>query len=207
VPPSCCDGQLRHASICYTSMHNETCMESLARKHASQALDQQPNARKGAGVPMSPGARTAQASCPSSTAALRSEFPGSAQYVGQVRRWLRANLGACPAVDDAVLLASELVTNALEHSASGRSGSFVVAVHHRSADMRVEVADQGGPWLPGDTSNGLHGRGLVIVGTVARAGASRVTTVGEQCGSNWTAHDRSLSSGQRKRSASVRDRR
>jgi anti-sigma regulatory factor (Ser/Thr protein kinase) len=71
-------------------------------------------------------------------------------------------------VDDANLLVSELVTNALEHSASGRGGSFTVAVHHRSADMRIEVADQGGRWLPGDTSDGLHGRGLVIVGSVAR---------------------------------------
>lgn len=119
---------------------------------------------------MSSGVPTAQASCPRSTAALWSEFPGTAEHVGRVRRWLRANLGACPAVDDAILLVSELVTNALEHSASGRGGSFVVAVHHRSTHLRVQVADQGGgPWLPGDASNGLHGRGLLIVGTVARA--------------------------------------
>jgi len=101
--------------------------------------------------------------------AQRSVFPGTPEHVGQVRQWLRANLSACPAVDNAILLASELVTNALEHSASGRGGSFVVAVHHRSADMRVEVVDQGGPWVPGDANDGLHGRGLVIVGTVARA--------------------------------------
>src|SRR5437667_7810275 len=118
---------------------------------------------------MSSGAPTAQASCLPSTAALRSKFPGTAKHVGRVRRWLGANLGACPAMDDAVLLASELVTNALEHSASGQGGSFVVAVHHRSADIRVEVRDQGGPWVPGDASDGLHGRGLVIVGSVARA--------------------------------------
>jgi anti-sigma regulatory factor (Ser/Thr protein kinase) len=72
-------------------------------------------------------------------------------------------------VDDAILLASELVTNALKHSASGQGGKFAVAVLHRSADIRVEIVDQGGPWLPGDVSDGLHGRGLVIVGTVARA--------------------------------------
>jgi anti-sigma regulatory factor (Ser/Thr protein kinase) len=112
---------------------------------------------------------TAQAPCLPSTTALRSKFPCTAEHVGRVRQWLRANMGACPAVEDAILLASELVTNALKHSASGRGGSFVVAVHHRSAGVRVEVRDQGGPWVSGDASDGLHGRGLVIVGSVARA--------------------------------------
>jgi anti-sigma regulatory factor (Ser/Thr protein kinase) len=118
---------------------------------------------------MSSGAPTAQASCLPSTAALRSKFPGTAEHVGQVRQWLRANMGGCPAVEDAVLLTSELVTNALEHTASGRGGSFAVGVFHRSADIRIEVVDEGAPWLPGDSSDELHGRGLGIVGAVARA--------------------------------------
>ena len=118
---------------------------------------------------MYPGAPVAPALCPQPAVARRSEFPGTAGYVGRVRRWLRAALGACPTVDDAVLLASEVITNALEHSASGQGGTFTVTVLHRSADVRVEVTDQGGPWLPDGASNGLHGRGLVIVGTVACA--------------------------------------
>ena len=118
---------------------------------------------------MSSGASTVPAQCPQLAVTQRSVFPGTPEHVGRVRRWLRANLGTCPAADDAILLASELVTNALEHSASGQGGSFTVAVHHRSADLRVEVTDQGGLWLQGDASDGLHGRGLVIVGTVARA--------------------------------------
>jgi anti-sigma regulatory factor (Ser/Thr protein kinase) len=124
---------------------------------------------KGATALMSSGAPTAQASYLPSTTALRSKFPGTAEHVGRVRQWLRVNMGACPVVEDVVLLASELVTNALKHSASGRGGSFAVAVHHRSADLRVEVTDQGGRWAPSNASDGLHGRGLVIVGTVARA--------------------------------------
>ena len=118
---------------------------------------------------MSSRAPTVPPQCPQLAIAQRSVFPGTPEHVGQVRQWLRANLSACPAVDNAILLASELVTNALEHSSSGRGGSFAVAVDHRSADIRVEVVDQGGPWLPGDASDGLHGRGLVIVGTIARA--------------------------------------
>jgi two-component sensor histidine kinase len=85
------------------------------------------------------------------------------------RHWLRARLGACPAIDDAVLLVSELATNALLYSASGKEGTFTVTVSHRSADVRVEVADQGGPWAPDTTGDELHGRGLLIVSSLARA--------------------------------------
>lgn len=118
---------------------------------------------------MSSRAPTVPAQCPRLAIARRSEFPGTPEHVGQLRRWLRATLGACPAADDAILLASELATNALEHSASGRDGSFAVAVFHGSADMRIEVVDQGGIWQPRSANDGLHGRGLVIVGAVARA--------------------------------------
>jgi anti-sigma regulatory factor (Ser/Thr protein kinase) len=47
-----------------------------------------------------------------------------------------------------VLLVSELATNAIAHSESGRGGSFTVTVIHRAGDVRVEVADQGGTWAP-----------------------------------------------------------
>jgi serine/threonine-protein kinase RsbW len=118
---------------------------------------------------MSPGAHQAPALCVDRPVAARSEFPGTGKYVGQVRHWLRAALGTCPTADDAVLLVSELATNALTHSASGRSGAFTVTVSHRSAGVRVEVADQGGPWTPDMTGDELHGRGLLIVGSLARA--------------------------------------
>jgi len=71
--------------------------------------------------------------------------------------------------EDATLLLSELATNALAHSASGRGGTFTVTVFHRSGDVRVEVADQGGLWLPGTAGDEVHGRGLVIVSSLARA--------------------------------------
>ena len=150
-------------------MHRDPCTKLAAMKHASQTPDQQRNARKGATVLMSSRAPTAQTSCLPSAAALRSQFPGAAEYVGQVRHWLRAALGTCPIADDAVLLVSELATNALTHSASGLGGTFAVTVSHRSSDVRVEIADQGGPWTPDMTGDELHGRGLLIVGSLARA--------------------------------------
>jgi len=89
--------------------------------------------------------------------------------VALVRQWLYATLGACPAADDGVLLVSELATNALTHSASGRGGALTVTVFHRSGDVRIEVADQGGRWPTATAGDGVHGRGLVIVGSLARA--------------------------------------
>jgi two-component sensor histidine kinase len=71
--------------------------------------------------------------------------------------------------EDAALLLSEVATNALAHSASGRGGGFTVTVLHRSGDVRVEVADQGGLWLPETAEDEVHGRGLVIVSSLARA--------------------------------------
>jgi serine/threonine-protein kinase RsbW len=118
---------------------------------------------------MSSGAHTVPVSCAERAVSVWAEFPGTAQYVVRVRQWLRASLSACAAVDDAVLLVSELATNALVHSASGRGGTFAVTVSHRSADVRIEVADQGGSWSPEIASDGLHGRGLTIVGSLARA--------------------------------------
>jgi two-component sensor histidine kinase len=66
-------------------------------------------------------------------------------------------------------MVSELATNALAHSTSGRGGSFTVTVIHRAGDVRVEVADQGGTWAPGASGRTESGRGLLVVFTLARA--------------------------------------
>jgi hypothetical protein len=72
--------------------------------------------------------------------------------------------------DEAVLLASELCTNAVLHSASGASGgSFEVAVDRGSRSLRVEVRDEG-PQRVETNSFGEpaeNGRGLQIVGLLA----------------------------------------
>jgi anti-sigma regulatory factor (Ser/Thr protein kinase) len=118
---------------------------------------------------MSSEARTVPALCPRPTVPLRSRFPGTAEHVARARQWLRTALDGCPVTEDAALLLSELATNALAHSASGRDGAFTVTVLHRSGDVRIEVADQGGLWLPGTAGDELHGRGLAIVSSLARA--------------------------------------
>src|SRR6266568_2885321 len=105
--------------------------EALWQKLRSRTLSRQPNARTGGRRAVSSRAPTVPAQCPRLAIARRSEFPGAAEHVGRVRQWLRTSLGACPAADDAVLLASELVTNALEHSISGQDGTFTVTVFHK----------------------------------------------------------------------------
>jgi two-component sensor histidine kinase len=99
----------------------------------------------------------------------RATFPGRADQVPLARRFVERALTSCSAADDAALLTSELVTNAVAHSVSGRGGTFTVTVTHRVGDLLVEVADDGGPWEPHTTADAQHGRGLLIVTAVARA--------------------------------------
>ncbi|PRY02151.1 ATP-binding protein [Allonocardiopsis opalescens] len=101
---------------------------------------------------------------------LRRRFPGLAGQVKHARRFVARALGAAPVTDTAVLLTSELVTNALVHTRSGvGSGKFVVIVHIAPGWSRVEVRDQGSPHsVPhpvrgarADDAEGGRGIGLV----------------------------------------------
>ncbi len=71
-------------------------------------------------------------------------FPGSPEQVGNVRRAIRFYLGSCPASDDVTLAVSELATNAIVHSRSGRGGTFVVRAELHPAWVWIEVEDAGG---------------------------------------------------------------
>jgi anti-sigma regulatory factor (Ser/Thr protein kinase) len=46
-------------------------------------------------------------------------------------------------LDEAVLLTSELCTNALQHTASGSGGTFTVTVIREISRARIEVRDNG----------------------------------------------------------------
>jgi hypothetical protein len=84
-------------------------------------------------------------------------FHGRADQVAQVRREIAADLGGCPAADDAVLIASELAANAVTHSASA-GGFFTIRCESRTGYVRVECEDLGGSWhchRPDDRPHGL----------------------------------------------------
>lgn len=103
----------------------------------------------------------------------RQVFDGDEAQVREVRRWLTRLLPECPSRDDVVLVASELCSNAIAHTASGRGGVFAVEVAWQDATVRVTVADGGAPSQPrlinDPTADG--GRGLLIVqGLCSRTG-------------------------------------
>ncbi|MEV1021601.1 ATP-binding protein [Streptomyces sp. NPDC050264] len=124
------------------------------------------------------------------TAARRSSFelaphPGSA---AQARRMTRDHLSGWGACDDtcdaAALVVSELVTNAIVHTASRR---IHCELHELCDDagerVRIAVRDEGS--LPGDTRAAgriapeeEHGRGLLLVAAVSTAWGAQETGPG-----------------------------
>jgi serine/threonine-protein kinase RsbW len=97
-----------------------------------------------------------------------STHPGMPGEVPRARAALRRLLPDGPLADDALLVATELMSNALVHSRSGApGGEFVIRlVACQSRYVRVEVEDQGGPWAPRDRGS-EGGRGLTIVAALA----------------------------------------
>jgi serine/threonine-protein kinase RsbW len=97
-------------------------------------------------------------------------FPGTPVQVREARRFLSTILAGQPVADEAVLCLSELVSNAVLHSHSGKpGGQFTVRVEMNENLLRVEVLDDGGSWRGADAPDEQHGRGLNIVGQLAVA--------------------------------------
>lgn len=95
-------------------------------------------------------------------------FPAVAGKVREARRFLAGLLDGCLAGDDALACLSELATNSVLHSHSGRpGGTFCVRACVHGGRVRVEVEDAGGAWEPAPGGNGQSGRGLAIVSKLA----------------------------------------
>jgi anti-sigma regulatory factor (Ser/Thr protein kinase) len=99
-------------------------------------------------------------------------IPGRAKHVSEARSFVGKAVGPeNPAADVAVLLTSEIVTNAVVHSNSRRAGGTVtVVVIEISGGLRVEVADDGSdlstPVVKGDVY-ASDGHGLYLVQALA----------------------------------------
>jgi anti-sigma regulatory factor (Ser/Thr protein kinase) len=95
----------------------------------------------------------------------RRVFPGEERQLGVLRRWLELLLPECPERGDVACVATELGTNAVRHTASGRGGWFAVEITWHRQAVRVAVADGGAPGAPQvlDDPAGEHGRGLLVV--------------------------------------------
>ncbi len=99
----------------------------------------------------------------------RAAFPGREREAREVRRWLASRLPDCETRDDVTSVATELATNAIRHTASGRGGRFTVEITWDAGNVRVAVADGGAPTGPHLAADGddEHGRGLVLLAGLA----------------------------------------
>ena len=99
-------------------------------------------------------------------------IPGRAEHVSEARSLVRKAIGADnPAADVAILLTSEIVTNAVLHSNSRRAGgTILLLVTEVSGGLRVEVTDNGSdlgaPVVKGDVY-ASDGHGLYLVQALA----------------------------------------
>ena len=100
--------------------------------------------------------------------AAAATYPGRPEHVRQARADARGLLAGCPAADEVILCLSELAANAVLHSDSRRpGGTFTVRTEScPSAYIRIEVDDDGGPWLA-PARDPHSGRGLDIIRVLA----------------------------------------
>jgi anti-sigma regulatory factor (Ser/Thr protein kinase) len=100
-------------------------------------------------------------------------IPGQARQVREARTFVARTLGKLGTMTDtAVLLTSELVTNAIRHTSSGDPGGTVGVAILESADgVQVEVTDNGSdlssPVVRGEVF-APDGHGLYLVETMAQ---------------------------------------
>jgi len=81
-----------------------------------------------------------------STVGFQATYPGCPAEVGLARAEVARYLRGCPVVDDAILIVSELATNAVTHSASGQRDFFTVRAEWHDTYVFLEVEDAGGEW-------------------------------------------------------------
>jgi len=98
----------------------------------------------------------------------RITLPGRPECVREARQFVARMLGDGHAqADTAVLLTSELMTNAVRHTRSGLPGGTVeLVVAAKAADFMVSVIDGGSDTTapePGNLAGGENGHGLLLV--------------------------------------------
>src|SRR6266704_576793 len=116
--------------------------------------------------------------------AVYAELDGTPESARDARTLVRHALGDDhPQADDAALIMSELVGNAITHSRSARpGGTIIIAIETAEPDsVTIQVRDSGGfttPRVQGADANAEHGRGLAIVSALAAEWGSRLSHAG-----------------------------
>jgi two-component sensor histidine kinase len=98
-------------------------------------------------------------------------FSGRPDQIARARDFTKRVLGPCPVLDDAILLVSELATNAVGHTATGNEGSFHVTIYQGESSLLIAIKDDGSgnvpvPARPADSLTET-GRGLELVELIA----------------------------------------
>jgi anti-sigma regulatory factor (Ser/Thr protein kinase) len=123
----------------------------------------------------------------------------AAASAGQVRHRLVADLGrlglAGELIEDAALLVSELVTNAVRYAHPLPGGTLLVSWEYVSGRLLLQVTDGGGRGHPGGRDHpqvrdagpfDVRGRGLAIVEAIAAAwGIERSPNGGKTSSTVW----------------------
>ena len=99
-------------------------------------------------------------------------IPGRPEHVREARAFVGKALGDLhPSLDDAILLTSELVTNAVMHSASHCvGGTITVQITESAGGVRIEVADAGSDLSAPVVRSDVYasdGHGLFLVQTLS----------------------------------------
>ncbi|HEX5189657.1 MAG TPA: ATP-binding protein [Streptosporangiaceae bacterium] len=102
----------------------------------------------------------------------RITLPGRPERVREARHFVARMLGdAHPHAETAVLLTSELMTNAIRHTRSGLPGGTVeLVVAAKAADFMVSVIDAGSDATvpePASSPGAENGNGLLLVATLS----------------------------------------
>jgi anti-sigma regulatory factor (Ser/Thr protein kinase) len=106
-----------------------------------------------------------------------SGVPASVSAAG---RLIREAVRGCPRADDLILAVSELASNAVAWSASGRGGTFTVRVRTAPRWARAEITDDG---AAADLRAPGNGWGLAVVSGVTDRSGSVIRPDG--CRTAW----------------------
>ena len=103
---------------------------------------------------------------------IRLPFAASSVAVARqrLRDWMVENHSSCEVIEDARVVISELVANAVRHAQPLSDGQILVAWALGDSGVELAVTDGGGPTLPRNVNapaTATAGRGMAIVETLA----------------------------------------
>ncbi|WP_243740858.1 ATP-binding protein [Streptomyces sp. 8K308] len=113
------------------------------------------------------------------------DCPGDPEELTRTRRFVHQILSRTPWADDAALIVTELATNAITHTDSGKT-TFRLSITRTPEALTIAVTDAGGtatkPRVTHPDADSSHGRGLAIVSALA----TTLTIRGDQHGHTIT---------------------